>query len=545
MDSVDITRRKLLAGGAAIGGAALVSACGGSSSASSTTASKAAKVGSPTAGGGTPVHGGTLTVAMVSGGTAETVNPGLLSAYVDVMRGYNLYDNLFYADAQVRAAPGLALSAEPNSTATLWTMKLRDGVHWHDGKPFSADDVVYAFRGWGQSANFGNGILLGAIDFNGVKKIDRLTVQVPTVVPVADLPALLSNYTNMVPQAGSTFADFKTGHVVGTGPFKYVSFTPGQRSVFAANEDYWGGAPYVDTLVIDSSFTDENARLNSVLSGAAQVLPLMPYVEAAGQLASGGMKVIQTPGLQSYQICMRVDVPPFNDNRVRLAMKYAVDRPGMITTALEGFGSVGNDLFGGWPGGNINLPYYDGSLQHSHDPEQAKALLKAAGKEDFTFTMPVAEGSPGFTAAATVFSQQLKASGVTANLHSIPVSSYWTVSPGNYLYRPIQLSAASPLPSLAAWYKGYLVTNAPTDETHWGTPSHDAAIAKASGATDPSTAAALWHQVQEAQFSQGGELVFGYPYTTDGCAHNVYGLRSGANYFCDNFQFKYAWLAST
>src|SRR5262249_47735120 len=151
------------------------------------------------------------------------------------------------------------------------------GVTWHDGKPFTADDVVYTFHTWSDSANFGNAALAGIVDFPRVRKRGNLTVEVPLVKPAAALPSLFSGYTNFVVQNGSTPASFKT-HPIGTGPFMFKSFTPGQRSEFVRNPSYWepGGKPYVDRLVIQSSFTDETSRLNALLSGQTNILALMP-----------------------------------------------------------------------------------------------------------------------------------------------------------------------------------------------------------------------------------------------------------------------------
>ena len=147
--------------------------------------------------------------------------------------------------------PALALSAEPNKDANVWTIRLRSGVTWHDGRPFTADDVVYTFHGWANPANFAHAATGNLIDFSGLRKSDSLTVEVPLVASVADFPAFLTTYNNFIIQDGTTAHDFKTGPQ-GTGPFSFVSFTPGQSSVFKRNPNYWeSGKPYVDQVVVD------------------------------------------------------------------------------------------------------------------------------------------------------------------------------------------------------------------------------------------------------------------------------------------------------
>ena len=538
----EVTRRRFLGRGAqgagVLGAASLLAACGGSSSSKSTSQSDS----SDSAGGGTPRRGGTLTLGMITGGTSETINPALISQYPDVVRGYQLYDLLFSLDDALNVQPRLAVSAEPNKAADLWTLQLRDGVTWHDGKPFTADDVLYSFNNWSQPANFGNAILAGTVDFKGVRKRGTLTVDVPLVVPTAALPSLLAFYDNFVVQDGSTKASFTTGPQ-GTGPFKFVSFRPGSSSVFEANPDYWEhGKPYVDRVVIDSSFTDESARLNALLSGAINVLPGIPYVEAKTQQSAGQIKVLYVPGgVQPNMIDMRIDIPPFNDVRVRQAMKLLINRQEIVDSAFDGYGSVGNDLFGGVPGG-VHVPYFNSSLQHPYDPEQAKALLKAAGREDFTFSLPIAPAGPGFVEAATLFAQQAQAAGVKVILQNVPNSSYFTVGPGEYLSRPIQLDGSFAFGSLAAWYRSYFATGSPLAATHWGSPPHDKVIAAAIGATDPTTAQGLWNVAQEQQFNEGGEIVYANTDYVDACANSVLGLREGRQLYLNNYRLLDGWV---
>src|SRR4051812_35136227 len=252
----DLFRRGALGAGALAAGQ-LLAACGGGSSGAPGSTATPGGPGTSTgpAGGGTPVKGGTLRVGMLSQGTAETLAPPKALVQPDYVRQVNLYDQLFLPVPN-GTAPGLATSAEPNRDATVWTLKLRDGITWHDGKPFTADDVVYTIKSWGSKESAYRAQATALIDLDNVRKLDPLTVRVPLRTAFAAFPSFTAWITALVIQDGTTNFD----HPIGTGPFKFGSFAPGRNSVFSANPDYWRGAPLVDELVVDSSFTDDAAR---------------------------------------------------------------------------------------------------------------------------------------------------------------------------------------------------------------------------------------------------------------------------------------------
>ena len=173
-------------------------------------------------------------------------------------------------------SPGLALEWNPNSDATVYEVKLRDGVTFHNGKSFGADDVIYSIQQMSKPANFGSYPFVSGIDVANMKAINKHLVRIPLKAPDGDLAANFTYYNTWMVPAGMT--DFK--HPIGTGPFAFESFTPGQQSVFKKNPNYWQtGKPYVDSLMI-TSITDPTARLNALLAGTIDGLAQLPFQEA-------------------------------------------------------------------------------------------------------------------------------------------------------------------------------------------------------------------------------------------------------------------------
>jgi peptide/nickel transport system substrate-binding protein len=542
LDRLTLSRRQLLTGAA---GAGLALGLGGLMSAPNAARAAPLQQGVAALPGGTPKRGGTLTVGCITSGSEENLFPGMAAANPDMARCYNLYSYLFYPSSGSNLyplTPGLALSAEPNKDATVWTFKLRPDVVWHDGKPFTSADVVYNFQQlWGQSAsNYSSAFIVGLVDLKNVKALDKLTVEVPLLSASAQFPSILGFFNFGVLQEGAT-VESVAKKPIGTGPFKFESFTPGQESVFVRNENYWEeGKPYVDRLVLNTSFTDNNALLDALRSGAIDAYIAPAPSQARAMLNSQEVQVLQAPiNSQPYMIGMRVDEGPFADNRVREAFKLLADRQQIVNGALAGFGSVSNDLMG------FGCEYYASDLKREQDLDKAKSLFKAAG---FTgdIKWPTANVFPGMVESLTIFADQAAAAGVKITVDTGDAGTYFTDAAGAYT-RYASQNVWQPSASLSVNYASALVLGAPYADTHWGSQKPggaeaNALILKAMGETNPSTAASLWHDVQVQQFNEGGYVIWGYYPYIDMAANNVRGLTASGGLNFNMFRFCDGWV---
>jgi peptide/nickel transport system substrate-binding protein len=542
-----LTRRSLITRGATAGaaltlGGGLLAACGGGQSGAAKQGANLTQHGLSALPGGTPKRGGTFTVAALSDGGAETLFPGAAVIICDWARQYALFEPLFKPGRNLTPlVPCLAVSAEPNATATKWTFHLRPGVTWHDGKPLTADDLVWNFRSvWSDPTNFANGYLAGITDFKSARKVGPLAVEVSLLLPVAEFPTFFAQYMFLLVQDGATKKT--TGrNPIGTGPFRFVSFNPGSRSVFRRNPDYWQeGKPYVDKLIVNSSFTDDVTAFNAVLSGDANLYPSVPLTTARQQLSSKQVQVLESPpSSQSAGFCMRVDQGPFVDNRVRTAFKLLVDRQAIIDGALSGFGSPGEDIAG------YLCRYYASDLKRTQDVERAKSLFKAAGVSGKTFSLQTSAANPGQVEAATLLAQQASAAGVTVKVQTLSASTYFTPT-GGFTTRSFGQEVNQPIASLAVVYRAELIKGCPYPDTHWGDgpqgATRTAAINAAIGEAEPAKAKELWHSVQEAQFNDGGYIWWtNFPFV-DVAANNVRGLSSGAGFNFNNWSYADGWI---
>jgi peptide/nickel transport system substrate-binding protein len=371
------------------------------------------------------------------------------------------------------------------------------------------------------------------IKLNELKAVNSTTLRIPLQFPDASLESNFIYYNTWIVQDGEK----NFTKPVGTGPFKFESFTPGQQSVFSKNPNYWmSGEPYVDTLKV-ISISDDTARLNALLSGQIDAMAQLPYAQAKAQQATGTIVVLVADAPQALVFYWDVTKPPFSDNRVRTAMKLIANRPQLVSDAVSGFGVVGNDIVG------KGLPFYNDSLpQRVQDIAQAKSLLKAAGQSNLNTLLKTSTIIPGFVESATLYAQQATAAGVTVHLQQIPPDSYF--NPSLQYLKLLFGQSQWPVFSLKFFYLQALAANAPYNETHWHDPAWNTLLFKAIGELDQSKAQSYWNQVQQIQYQEGGYMCWTNAAYVDGVAKKVHNLKPNPGGILGNHNFKTVWLSA-
>ena len=461
---------------------------------------------------GPPRRGGRLRVGMVGAGKGESFDPSLAAnALINTAMSCAVFDPLLTMGADGRLRPMLATSWASDSTASVWTFRLRQGVTWHDGTDFTSADVLYSLK-W--MAKPGNGLALNIADVD----LDKVSAQGPyTVVVPLKSPNLLFPYSLATASIVRRGAEDFT-RPVGTGPFSFVSLDPGQQAVCKRNPAYWDpGKPYLDELVF-LSVKDDFARLNALLSGQTDVMAQVPFTQAKSQLV-GDVRLIRSPGVTAQAFYMAIDKAPFDDVRVRRALRLIVDRRQLVDVALFGFGTVGNDLYG------KGLEYYDDSLpQRTRDLAKAKALLAEAGHgSGLTLQLQTSTVAPGMVEAATLFQQQAKDAGVDIDISQVDPTSYFDPT-RDYLKMPFAQTLWQGMTTLGDVYNASVVSKAPYGETHWSDRRTDELVATAVAAPDAAAARSAWAAVQRQQYDSGGYIWWGNVDNLDAVSNRVGGL---------------------
>lgn len=219
--------------------------------------------------------GGRFRAGIANGGPSDTLDPANAASGADFFRVQSLFEALTRTTPDIRTELLLAESIEPNDDGTEWAIRLREGVTFHDGKSLTIDDVIHTFMRTKEVSNVGR-TATAVMDFEGIKRLDDLTIRVPLTKARAEFPADLASIRIIQEGAGNdAFAN-----PIGTGPFSFVSLTPGQNSLFERNANYWQDeGPYLDELEF-ITIADGSARVNALQGGQVDAADQVLYTQA-------------------------------------------------------------------------------------------------------------------------------------------------------------------------------------------------------------------------------------------------------------------------
>ncbi len=287
-----------------------------------------------------------------------------------------LYDSLIGQDDAGNLIPRLAVSWSSNADMTTFTMRLRDGVTFHDGTKFDAAAVAANLaRSKDLGLRAGSSIVDTVSRIAAVEFVDPLTVRLRLTEPNGQMPWLLAAQGGMAiaPSSLTEGAFGATLKPVGTGPFKVRRFDAAQRTVMERFDGYWGGTEGRPAGVEHHSVPDASARLNALRSGQIDLALIEPRQIADAKAA--GLTVQVNEKSSMWTIYPNTGRPPLNNSKVRRAFMHALDRPAIAEALGFGVAAPTAQLF------TASSPYYDKALDelYPYDPAKARALLAEAG----------------------------------------------------------------------------------------------------------------------------------------------------------------------
>ncbi len=348
---------------------------------------------------------------------------GAKATHFMYVHNVNVYEPLVYLASDYTLKPGLAERWELQPDGKTWRFFLRKGVKWHDGSAFTADDVVWS---WGPRQNEGKTLstvqgTLGSAD--AVKKVDEFTVDFTPINPNLRLPEQIVHPEGAIVKNG-THND--TAPYSGTGPWKYVSYTPAQTAVFERNDAYWGEKPQFKRMSI-RFYPDPQTRLEALKSGQADFVIDLPADSTKSLAADSNFKVVTSkPGRNHLLYVNKLEGRLTNEKAVREAVAYAIDRKAYVDVVLDGNAETGR-----WMAPQSVLGTYANSVAAvPTDVGRARKVLDDAGwkagsdgirtKGDKRLTLKLLGQQEVPESSLVVIQSNLKAVGIDVEIKKTP-----------------------------------------------------------------------------------------------------------------------------
>jgi len=424
----------------------------GTTATTATTAPPASSTTTTTAAAG-PTKGGQLVIGAI-GNSADTADPNNIASTMTANTLiFSLYDQLL-APPPVQASLDFQLALAEEVTMenpSSWITRLKPGITFHNGKPVTADDVIFSFKRALTPGSFTSGIL-NTVDPNAIDKVDDRTVRFRLKSPDSMMNEGLWQVF-IVP------TDFDPAKPIGTGPYKMDTFVPGSKATLSKYDGFWDqGKPYADSMTV-YSFADDTARINALIGGQVDILTNLDLSQVSVVQANKSLNVVAYHTPTVYSINMNVTKDPFTDVQVRQACRFAANRPQLVEQVFAGHGAVANDLMPGPADPN----YASDIPQRAYDPDQAKSLLAASGKGGVAISLNTANTAPSITDLAAAYAQQASSIGIKMTVNKLDPSVYFGPD-----YKNRQTSTSFwPAQTLAVQYALSFLADSPYNSTHW------------------------------------------------------------------------------
>jgi peptide/nickel transport system substrate-binding protein len=482
-----------------------------------------------------------------------TLDPHFQNLGPSVNTSMHLFDALINNDRDKgQLKPGLAESWKAIDELT-WEFKLRKGVKFHDGSDFSAEDVIASFDRPGALSGSAAPFSMYTREITEKIVVDKYTVRFKTAHPYATLPVDVSGIY-IVPKKVATMStdDFNSGRAaIGTGPYKFVRWTRGDRIELARNEQYWGGKPQWDKVSLHMIVTPA-ARVAALLAGDVDAIESVPPADYSKLKSNKNVNLFST--VSSRLVFLECDASrdvspyvsdkhgkplasnPLKDPRVRRALSMAINRPAIADRVMEGLAIPAGQLV---PAGSYG--WTDNLKVEKFDPEGAKKLLAAAGYADgFSLTLHGPAGRyVNDEKILQTIAQMFARIGIRSKVESFPVAVYW----GRLAKQDSSVMMygwGGGTGHVSSFLKSLLTTNDPAKgygSGNYGRYSNsqvDALTTQAYTTIDPAKQEKLWQQATEIALGEQGLIPLHHQM-------NVWATRKNLRYYPRTDERTLAW----
>ncbi|MCK1738305.1 ABC transporter substrate-binding protein [Bradyrhizobium sp. 138] len=489
----------------------MLMAAGMSAAVAGTTASFA-----ETAHAQTPRRGGKIRVVGGLTSAVETLDPAKGYMGTDWSRGRMFYSGLTVLDETL--TPQLALAEEVASSerATVWNIKLRRDVRFHDGSLLTSADVVYSLRRPRNPA-LGSGFRIFAEQMEEITASGPHEVRIRLSGPNVDLPVILAAagvVGFLIVKDGTT--DFRTAN--GTGPYKCAEFQPGVRSIAVRNTEYFkAGKPYLDEIEM-FGIADELARINALLSGEVHLITGVTPRSVQRITSAPNLALFETKGGSYNPLTLKLDTAPGSNPDFVLAVKYLLNREQIRRAVYRDYAVIANDQ----PVDPSNRFYDPGLPQRPFDLDKARFHLQRSGFANQTFPMVVSPAAPNSEEIAQLVQQTARQIGLNFDLQRVPGDGYWT---SHWMKHPIFYGSAAAKPSADVIFTQNFQSQAPWNESVFRNERLDKLLLESRAEADDNKRREMYGEMQRLVHEGSGVCIPVFSSTLDAHVRNLKGLR--------------------
>lgn len=435
--------------------------------------------------------------------SVETLDPALGSNDPEVMFNTLIYDHLIDVLPDNTLAPNLAESWDISDDGLTYTVNLVEGVTFHDGSPLTSADVVFTFNRLVELESSAIG-LLG--EFTVEADGDNTVVFTLPNLNVNFLFGLASRFAFILPDGTDNPNDFSADDPYatfnGTGPFILSDYSPGERAVFTANENYFkDGQPALDGVEL-VFIGDAQQRVAALLNGDVDFIFKVSAIEVLDLEGAEGITVIQTATNQHPVIRIRADEGALGEDvRIRQAFKLATNRQELLDIVQEGYGVLGNND----PIGPVYGDFYTPLDDPGYQPEAACALImEATGEERISSDFYVSLDFANYADLGLALRDQWSQGCIDVDVIERDPGVYY--GDGEWLEVDLGITGWGDRPLPQGYLTEAYVTGGPFNETHWSDPEVDALVEEAGQTIDVGERAAIYAQISEI-FAERGPII--------------------------------------
>jgi len=446
-----------------------------------------------------PKSGGTLRLGLAGANTSDSWDGRTHSDTFMILMGHGtVFDCLTEVVADGSLKGELAESWEASPDAKIWTFNLRQGVTFHNGKPFGADDVIESLKlHTAEDAKSAAKPIVEAI--TDMKKMGEHQVQFTLASGNADFPFLMSDYHILIYPAGQIEEAIANG--IGTGLYKVESFDPGVRALVTRYADHYKtDAGYFDAVEA-IAINDASARMNALMTNQVDAINRVDFKTESLVKRNPNTEIFEVTGNQHYTFPMHTNTAPFSDVNVRNALKFGINRQELVDKILLGHGAVANDH----PIGPANQYFASDLEQADYDPDKSKFYLQQSGLDSLDVALSASDAAfAGAVDAAQLFQASAKASGINIEVVREPADGYWS---NVWLKKPFCACYWSGRATEDWMFSTAYEAGVPWNDTYWENARFNELLLQARAELDSAKRRDMYREMQQITKDDGGVIV--------------------------------------